>query len=282
MSIKEKAKQLKNIMKKHLIATIDCIGGCVVIATFIPIFFVGALGQSILISISINIFTSLLVLTFVDRILDSQRKKEDEQKKKSDEKEKILRYHKTIEHDLQAYIVEFNQLTTPYSKRKDNGDKLPFQTEGFNADFVIQDLSDFNMIDLSVYSSYSIPVLEALSKFQSNVFDSFTSMLKNIDFEYYKGIEDSVNAVVRLKSFPTGIENLCMIINQARRGKDAFLKSLQKMISTYSGDPHVDLKEGKYNGNLFLNVLLLFSLLLQVRNVINKYIMNIGEIKEKA
>lgn len=274
--------KLKVFLGKHLIATIDCIGGLVAIATFIPIFFVEVLWQSIFISVSINIFTSLLVLTFVDRIIDSQRKKEDEAKRRSDEKKKILRYYKALQHDLRAYIVEFNQLTTPYDKRKGcDKDKLPFQIETFNTNFNMQDLIDFDMLDMTIYGRYTKKAILTFSELQKNLYESFDRYVKDIDFEFFHDIEKDILNIISSKEFPVSLENLLILIDPKMSNSKQIIQMIKDEIKSYNGNPLDDINSGKYNGNIFINILSLYVFLILISQDLKNFIDDIHKLQEE-
>lgn len=279
MDKNNKQNKVKNFFSKHLIAVIDCVGCCIVIATFIPIFFVNTLWQSIFVSISINILTSLLVLTFVDRIIDSQRKKENIQNARINEKQKILRYYKAIKNDLTAYIVEFNQLTTPYSKRKNVGSELPFSTKEFNINFSLQDLIDFDMLDMTIYGRYAKQALISFKEIQNRLYDAFDKYIKEIDFIYFNKIEKSILDIISSKDFPNSIDNLMLLMNQRNNNENFLLNNIKSFIEQYNGNPLEDINSRKYNGNICINILTFYVFLILISNNIKAFISNIKELQ---
>lgn len=273
-------KEIKDFLGKHLIAVIDICGGIVFFVTFIPAFFVEELAQSILFSLSINILTSLLILTFVDRIIDLQHKKEDAQKNKENEKKKILRYYKSLEYDLKAYIVEFNQITTPFSKRENFTDRLPFQTEKFNANFTVQDLIDFDMLDMTIYGRYSKKAIVTFSEFQNNLYAAFDKFIKDIDFEYFSQIEKDISEIILSKNFPNSLENLKLFVDVRLENNKEFKKILREQIQQYKGNPLDDIDNGKYSGNILINILTFYVFLILISANLNKFIEDIKILQE--
>ena len=280
MGKKDKQNKVKNFFSKHLIAVIDCVGCCIVIATFIPIFFVNALWQSIFVSISINILTSLLVLTFVDRIIDSQRKKEDEQKSKAIERGKILRIHKLIQQLLPNYIVEFNQITTPLKQRTDeHGKFLPIDCQNFNNNFAIKDLIDFNIIDITVNGSYDEKAITSFQRIQDDIIEKLERMITEIEFYYYGDLEQAIIAVINNSRIANGIKQLELFSIKANA---AIAKTIKGEIEKYNGNPLEDYITGKFSGNVLLHIINLYVYLKNMSNCFYSYIAEIKKIENES
>ena len=280
MDKNNKQNKVRNFFSKHLIAVIDCVGCCIVVATFIPIFFVNTLWQSIFISISINIFTSLLVLTFVDRIIDSQHKREDEQKSKAIERGKILRIHKLVQQLLPNYIVEFNQITIPLKQRTgENGKYLPIDCHNFNSDFSIKDLIDFDTIDITVNGSFDEKAITSFQRIQDIVIEKLERMITEIEFYYYKDLEQSIVTVINSSRIANGIKQLELFSFKANA---KIAKCIKEMIQKYNGNPIEDYMTGKFSGNALLHIINLYVYLINMRNCVNSYMAEIKKIENES
>lgn len=279
-NLKSKYAKILACIKKHLIISIDCVGGCIFIATFIPIFFVGALWQSILISVSINIFTSLLVLTFVDWIIDSQRKKEDADKKKARERGKILRIHKLIQQILPNYIVEFNQITIPVKRRtNEHGYYMPIDNQNFNDDFRIKDLIDFDTIDITVNGSFYDKAITCFQNVQCVMIDKLERMITEVEFNYYQNLELTVIEIINNSRNANGIKQLELISTKENR---EVAKIVKKGIEEYDGDPMADYLSGRFSGNALLHIINLYVYLINMRKSIRSYINEIKKIENES
>lgn len=216
----------------------------------------------------------------MDRIIDLQHKKEDAQKNKENEKKKILRYYKSLEYDLKAYIVEFNQITTPFSKRENFGDRSPFQTEKFNANFTVQDLIDFDMLDMTIYGRYSKKAIVTFSEFQNNLYSAFDKFIRDIDFEYFPQTEKDISEIILSKNFPNSLENLKFFTDiRLEKNKD-LKKFLREQIQQYKGNPLDDINSGKYSGNILINILTFYVFLILISAKLNKFIEDIKILQE--
>lgn len=272
-------KSFKSFVKNHLILMIDCIGLFVVIATFIPIFFINEPWNAILISFSINTLTTLLVLTFVDQIIDIQRKRDEVNRDRAAERSKILRIHKLIEQLLPNYIMEFNQITMPLKLRTTaDGRYLAIDYTSFKNDFTIKDLVDFDVIDITVNGAFYDKAITSFRLIQDGIIEKMERMITEIEFVYYCDLEGAVLELIKKSQNANGIKQLEFLSNNQNKH---CAKLIKEGIEEYDGDPFNDYISGKYSGNALLHIVNLFMYLVNMRECFNNYLTEIKKIENE-
>lgn len=267
---------MKNRRNITLLVKINLIGFFIAIVALICSFFVKReICQSILISFSINLITSLLVLDFVDVLLDSQSKKIRESELKEIERQTILNYHQIMELLISIYILEFNQLTIPIDKRTKDNRFLPIDENSFNSSYKLNDLCDFASTDIFPFAVLGDNIISAYNNAFEKLEVKFETMLTIADFRFYPQIRKVIEQFIRTSMLPNGIDTLKMF-SKCNNTKE--LSIVTQMIQKYDGDPINDYKEQTYSGNIFLHVINLFVHLERTKQIIEQYRQEIEKI----
>lgn len=268
--------------KKHncLLLTINIIGFIVSVAVLIISYFMQEIWwQSMLIALSINLITSLLVLNFVNRLLDSQAEKRHKKELKRKERELILNYHQIIETLIPIYVLEFNQLTIPISERTKDNKFLPIDSKTFNDSYGVKDLCDFASTDIFPFSTMGENIISAYKIALKKLEGKFETMLTITPFEFYPSIREILKQLITESMLPNGIDTLNLFCQG--NNKKQLLPTIIQMIKDYNGNPLDDYNNNKYSGNLFLNVIHLYVHLGKTKKLIEQYLEEIEKIKEE-
>lgn len=265
-------------MKKKLLFWIDLIGISLSLTMLlICIFIHNDIVQSIMISLSTNIFTSLLLLSSVDMLLNSQAEKLNKKEIKRKEKTFIINYNEIIEILISMYTLEYNQLTIPINKRTKNNRFLDIDDKTLNQTFTINDLCDFAGVDILTFSPLGESIICGYKSIYGKLIDKILFLLTNGSFEYYPNLQKILSSLVKDSLLPQGLDTL---ISFTGAGKNSnVLSTITSMIDTYQGNPMDDYKNQKYSGNLFLNVILLYIHLIKSKKYIEDYKCEIEKIK---
>ena len=268
--------------KKHngLLLAINIIGFISSIAILLISYFMQEVWwQSMLIALSINLITSLLVLNFVNRLLDSQAEKRHKKELKRKEKELILNYHQIIETLIPIYILEFNQLTIPVNERTKDNKFLPINSKTFNDSYKVNDLCDFASTDIFPFSTMGENIISAYGIALTKLEDKFETMITITPFEFYPSIREILKQLITESMLPNGIDTLNLFCQG--NNKKQLLPTIIQMIKDYNGNPLDDYNNNKYSGNLFLNIIHLYVHLDKTKKLIEQYLEEIQKIKEE-
>lgn len=264
-------------MKDKLLVFIDLIGGILSLGLLLASYFIkDTWWQTVSMSISINVLTSLLLLNLVDRLLDKQSIKKEQLRAKKQEKNAILNYHKMIEALLDMYIQEFNQLTIPISKRTKDNVFTDISNSSFNNDFEVSDLRDFAHIDILPFNVLGETIIYDYKDIFNRLCAKFYSLFTNCSFEYFPQMRDVLCDILKESDIPNGIDSLISFTKWQKR--EQVLTTLADLALNYSGNPDKDLANCKYNGNLFINIILLYNHLTKMYNLMKRYKQEIERI----
>lgn len=236
------------------------------VAMFAGGFFVDETWQNILFSFSINIITSLLLVWFVDYNIDKRNQEQALQNDIALEKLHIINSHRLVTTLITIYTLHFNQLTIPVDNRTKNHTYLPIDSTKLNKSFSIPDLSDMFTLNITAYGTFSDTVLEAYNISLKMLLDSFTNMNSVCTFKYNSNIGDSIVDIINICKEPNGIDTLI----QYQRNP-IVTKPILSVMKEYTGNPIEDYETDKYLGNLFINPLMLYLHLNNMKTALEKY-----------
>lgn len=268
--------------KKHdsLLLMINIIGFIFSITVLIISYFMQEIWwQSMLIALSINLITSLLILNFVNRLLDAQAEKRHRKEQKRKERELILNYHQIIETLIPIYILEFNQLTIPVNERTKDNQFLLINSKTFNNSYGVNDLCDFASTDIFPFSTMGKNIISAYGIVLRKLEDKFETMITITPFEYYPSIREILKQLITESMLPNGIDTLNLFCQG--NNKKQLLPTIIKMIKEYNGNPLDDYNNHKYSGNIFLNVIYLYVHLDKTRILIEQYLEEIEKMRKE-
>lgn len=177
---------------------------------------------------------------------------------------------------LEMYVLEYNQLTIPICNRSKNNRFTDIDGKYLNKSFGISELRDFAQIDILPFNVLGETIIYGYKDVLNRICAKFLCLFTNCTFEYYPEISNVLSEIIMESEMPNGIDTLISFTKW--HNKKQVLKSIDEMISTYSGNPEEDFANGKYNGNLFLNVVLLYKHLIKMRNLIDRYTEEIEKI----
>lgn len=262
---------------KRAIIIIDIVGTIISVGLLAASYYIKTVWwQSVVLSFSLNVLTSLLLLNFVDRVLDSQDEKKEKRRAKKQEKNAIINYHKVTEVLFEMYVLEYNQLTIPICNRSKNNRFTDIDSKHLNKSFGIPELCDFAQMDILPFNALGKTIIHGYRDIFNRMCVKFLCLFTNCSFEYYPEIRDVISEIIKESEMPNGIDTLIGFTNWQK--KELVLKNIGEMISTYSGNPDEDFANGKYNGNLFLSVVLLYEHLIRMRNLMDRYMEEIEKI----
>ncbi len=161
--------------------------------------------------------------------ISEQEKIKSASEKFANEKEKLLRYNKLAEQNIQFYFKYTAIITTPILKRP-NGS----ETE-LNRDFTFNDLSDLFLTTLTLRDSDREPGVYYYYLHQNNLISSITNLLLNVDLSNWKELElDCIGFLNNCKIYDFSKSILeqprLMVRNQKASESDA------KMIAEHKGE----------------------------------------------
>ena len=224
--------------------------------------------QNLFLALGVNFFCSGFFYFVLAITIEKSEKIKSIEEQMKNEKDSIKRFSNILYSILEKTRIQFNELTNgSYAKTIDH--------EKFN-DVTINCLSNLFMPSQYIFTSLGTSIIEAYNICYNNLVDLCQKMLFNIDFKFYKKIKNVLEKISYESVFPSCADTLVQFCKNKNQKLNA---QIIDMIKNYSGDPEEDLKTNKYSGNLFLNVIQLYShltknkpLFIELRNEIIKII----------
>ncbi len=217
--------------------------------------------KELIYDISIGVFTSMILIWFVDELSDKIIK----EKQKKYEYETIARINSLIQLYISQYEKALYLLVTPVSIRNTGTIKIP-------ETITIKSIVDLYKPTFSVDAGLTETTIASFFRVEKEVFEEFKSLTKHYIFEYYPGFLNPIDEF--LKIF-IAFEYRETILNATNTGNEKILNMINSELITVDDDFKNSLEDNGNNNNILYPYIALSKLLTDEYNVLLKYEKNI-------
>jgi len=130
--------------------------------------------REIIYDLSVGVFSAMVLVWFLDAI--SERIKDTLSKER--EKHAIRRTDKSLRHYIRRYVILFNCVSSPLERRNSDSSEM-------TKNFSLSDMRDMHETSLLLNERLLGSSIESFLEIELEVRNQFTSILRNIDFEYH-------------------------------------------------------------------------------------------------
>lgn len=256
------SKHYKTISTKLLIILINSIGIIISVGFCVFSYFLNNFLQNLFLCLAINIFTSILAFDFITLLMTRNDEKKKEKFEIIQEYKILKRFSKQLRVRTEIYTLQFNELTQPLNTTLKGNTK----TNELNP-LDIHSIENLFMKDFFTVSKMGTSIIEAYYNSYKSLCSLAEKILFSIDLNHHENLKDVLNELVVQSSFPNGCETLILFSNN---NQTKIIDFLVNTIKTYNGNIEDDIKNNKWNGNLFLNIANLYSHLSKTRDLVLK------------
>ena len=190
--------------------------------------------ETILGIILIGLFLNALSLQKSKEISDEEKIKAEKEKLKQ-ECEKIIRYNKLIEQEIETYLYYAYQVSTPSSIRP--------TVRLLNRQFTLNDLHDLYRPSMSMTDDFSEPVIKYFYVHQSNLERSIRELILSVNFLKWKELETECTKLLKAFKDYDYSASILSSPNTFLYGQESVnqIDYISKMIKESDFDPNAEL-----------------------------------------
>lgn len=222
--------------------------------------FDSTLAKEIIYDISLGIFSSMILIWFIDELNEHIQDK----KNRNKEIEDIKRSNRLLQLYIQRYKLFFYCLTTPISKRN-------FNKVEIHSNFKLKDMQDLYEITLLLNEGILNSSIESFIKAESELKEEMKTIIKSIDFSYYPNIQEHLIKFVEI-SLKYNQKEAWLKAKITPMGEGTLSDTVSSALKEKADEKYKEFQNGKNLSNsMLLSYFALFEMLKEEYRVLLKY-----------
>lgn len=218
--------------------------------------------------LGVGVFSAMVLIWFVDEINEHIQDKTN----KNTEKEKINRANRILSKYIERYELFFYCVVTPIEQREVSNAKMPLE-------FSFKDMRELYLTTILISEGIFDSSIECFVKAEKELKDEIEFTLRDIDFEYFPEIGESLLEYVEA-SLRYNEKGAWLSAKSVNAGTKTLADTVKEMLENDADERYKEIKSGKkeYPHNLVHTYIALYEMLHAERNAILKYKREIGKI----
>lgn len=227
--------------------------------------------MQVIYDLSVGIFSSMILIWFIDEINEHIQDKQTLNK----EIKEIKRSDRLIQLYIERYKLFFYCLITPIKKRK-------FDNIEIHSDFLFKDMQDLYQTTLLINEGIFDSSIESFIKAECVLKEEMEKMIKDIDFSYYPNIQEHLIEFVEV-SLKYNQKVIWLEAKTTDIGGQTLADAVTDVLKEKADDLYAEYQNGKdLSNNLIMPYFALFEMLKGEQKALSKYEQEIKRLDKQS